>query len=83
MIGSVLVHLAIFTHVLSPRLAPDEVVVQFSVEGVCETEHGEEDVAHVNCVHRSGDGWKTVTTDPGFLQSNCSLSLMRSVEQVE
>ena len=73
----------IHPHPLPPRLAPDEVVVQFSVEGVRETEHGEEDVAHVNCVHRSGDGWKTVTTDPGFLQSNCSLSFLRSVEQVE
>ena len=27
---------------------------------VRETEHGEDDVAHVSCVHRSGDGLKTV-----------------------
>ena len=54
---------------LPPRHAPDEVVAQFSVESVRETEHGEEDVTHVSCVHRSGDGWKMVTTDPGILQS--------------
>ena len=51
---------------LPPRHAPDEVVADFSVEGVRETEHGEDDVAHVSCVHRSGDGWKTVMRSPSM-----------------
>ena len=67
---------------LPPRHAPDEVVAHFSVEGVCETEHGEDDAAHVSCVHRSGDGWKTVTTDPGFLQS-VILAQRRTSQQSE
>ena len=51
---------------LPPRYAPDEVVADFSVEGVRETEHGEDDVAHVGCVHRSRDGWKTVMRGPSM-----------------